>query len=220
MLLALGAALFFTPFQVFMKAADKGDGGALPRSVGLYTFSWSLGMAAGPFVSAFVWNRFGWQSCYALSIALSVGTALGVFFLKHHAEEYPAPPEGTQTDRTKSKRRSAVDYSGMPDLAWLGWLCSGIGCLTVAVLRSYLPSSATVLGSPRANQGILLALISGSQAVTALALCRSRMWMYKALPIALFGICGVVFHDFSKDNACTSIRHAKQVEKCGGLVVT
>ncbi len=80
----------------------------------------------------------------------------------------------------------------MPDLAWLGWLCSGIGCLVVAILRSYLPSSATVMGISRVDQGILLALISGSQALTGLALCRSRMWMYRAAPIFLFGTCGVV----------------------------
>ena len=191
MLMAVGSSLFFIPFQVFMKAVDKGDGDVLPRSVGLYTFSWSAGMAAGPFVSAFVWDRFGWQWCYGLGIALSVITALGILFLKHHAEEHPNSTRSHQSDTAKPKRRSAVDYSGMPDLAWLGWLCSGVGCLTVVVLKSYLPSSATVMGISRVNQGILLALISGSQALTGLTLCRSRMWMYKALPIALLGTCGV-----------------------------
>ena len=47
------------------------------------------------------------------------------------------------------------------------------------------------MGIPRAEQGILLALVSGSQALTGLILCRSRLWMYKAWPILLFGICGV-----------------------------
>ncbi len=187
MLLALGAAFFFTPFQVFMKAVDQGDGGALPRSVGLYTFSWSAGMAAGPFISALIWNRFGWQPCYALGIVLSLATALGVFLLKYHAEEHPAAAE----ELRKAERHPAIDYSGMPNLAWLGWLCSGIGCLAVGLLRSYLPSSATVMGIPRAEQGILLALVSGSQALTGLILCRSRWWMYKVLPISLFGACGV-----------------------------
>jgi MFS family permease len=174
-----------------MKAVDKGEGGALPRSVGLYTFSWSTGMATGPFVSAFIWNRFGWQPCYALDIALCAATALGVFLLKHHAEEHPAATEKLLKNKTEPKRHSAIDYSTMPDLAWLGWLCSGIGCLAVAMLRSYLPSSATATGIPRAEQGMLLALASGSQALTGLALCRSRLWMYKPLPVALFGICGV-----------------------------
>ena len=79
----------------------------------------------------------------------------------------------------------------MPDLAWLGWVCSGVGCITVALLRSYLPSSATVVGISRVQQGILLALISGSQALTGLVLCRSRIWMYEAWPISIFGACGV-----------------------------
>lgn len=188
MLLALGTAFFFTPFQVFMKAVDQGVEESLPRSVGLYTFSWSAGMATGPFVSAFVWNRFGWQPCYALGIVLSTATALGIFLLKHHAEESPATAQAPR----ETVRRSGINYTGMPDLAWLGWLCSGVGCLAVAVLRSYLPSSATVMGIPRAEQGLLLALVSGSQALTGLALCRSRLWMYKAWPIFLFGFCGVV----------------------------
>lgn len=192
MLMAVGTALFFTPFQVFMKAVDQGDSGALPRSVGLYTFSWSAGMAAGPFVSAFVWARFGWPACYVLSIALCAVTALGIVFLKHHANEKREPAEQPLTDSDQPKRRLPVDYSNQPDLARLGWLCAGAGCLTVAVLRSYLPSSATVMGIPRMSQGILLALISGSQALTGLALCRSRLWMYKALPVLLFGTCGVV----------------------------
>ena len=187
MLMALGTAFFFTPFQVFMKAVDQGDGEALPRSVGLYTFSWSAGMAAGPFVSAFIWNRFSWQPCYALGVALSVATAAGIFLLKHHAEEHRT----TEKKPLEPKHSPAADYSSMPDLAWLGWICSGIGCLAVAVLRSYLPSSATAAGIPRAEQGILLALVSGSQALTGLILCRSRLWMYKALPVSLFGLCGV-----------------------------
>ncbi len=193
MLLAVGSAFFFTPFQVFMKAVDQGDETTLARSVGLYTLAWSSGMAAGPFVSVFVWRRFGWQSCYALSIALCVITALGVLFLRHHAKENHTPAKTAHSSDHKSKRRRPpVDYSGMPDLAWLGWLCSGIGCLTVAILRSYLPSSASVMGISRVEQGILLALISGSQALTGFALCQSRMWMYRALPISLFGTCGVV----------------------------
>jgi predicted MFS family arabinose efflux permease len=114
-----------------------------------------------------------------------------VFLLKHHAEEHPAPAQERLEKRINPERRPVVDYSGMPDLAWLGWLCSGIGCLAVTVLRSYLPSSATVMGISRAEQGILLALISGSQALTGLALCRGRLWMYKALPVSLFGACGV-----------------------------
>ncbi len=186
MLIAVGTALFFTPFQVFMKAVDKGDDGALPRSVGLYTFSWSAGMAAGPFLSAFVWARFGWPACYALSILLCALTALGIFFLKHHAEGETRP---TEKPPAKAPRRP-IDYSAMPDLAQLGWICSGVGCLAVAVLRSYLPSSATIMEIPRVQQGLLLALISGSQALTGLALLRSRLWMYRATPVLLFGACG------------------------------
>jgi MFS family permease len=189
---AVGTAMFFTPFQVFMKAVDKGDAGALPRSVGLYTFSWSSGMAAGPFIGAYIWKFFGWQTCYATNVVICVVIAFGVVFLKHHAESDDVPAGNDRSDENPlGGETGAIDYANMPDLAWLGWLCAGAGCLTVAVLRSYLPSSATAAGIARADQGILLGLLSASQALTGLALCRSRTWMYKALPTALFACSGV-----------------------------
>ena len=187
MLQALGSALFFVPFQVFMKAVDQGDETALPRSVGLYTFAWSSGMAIGPFISAIIWQRQGWAACHILAIALCAATAVGILFLKHHAEVKTA-----SETKIKSANRPTYDYSNMPDLAWLGWLCAGLGCLAIALLKSYLPSSASVMGISRLDQGILFALISGTQALTGLVLSRSSIWMYKALPIFLFGICGVV----------------------------
>ncbi|MCK5844642.1 MAG: MFS transporter [Victivallales bacterium] len=193
-LIAVGTALFFTPFQVFMKAVDKGDDGALPRSVGLYTFSWSMGMAAGPFIGAYIWDFFSWQTCYYTSAVFCAIIAIGVYMLKHHAEsdEALAADSSGDVDVSVTVSEKEIDYSKMPDLAWLGWICSGIGCLTVTLLRSYLPSSATVMDIPRADQGILLGLLSASQAFTGLTLCRSRKWMYKALPTAMFALCGVI----------------------------
>lgn len=190
--IAVGTALFFTPFQVFMKAVDKGDDGALPRSVGLYTFAWSSGMAAGPFIGGYIWNFFNWQACYYTSAVLCAIIAIGVFILKHHAESEESVVEDREVEPLSTVTENEIDYSKMPDLAWLGWICSGIGCLTVALLRSYLPSSATVMDIPRADQGILLGVISGSQALTGLMLCRSRKWMYEALPTAMFALCGVI----------------------------
>ncbi|MCK5845515.1 MAG: MFS transporter, partial [Victivallales bacterium] len=191
-LLSIGTALFFIPFQVFMKAVDKGDDGALPRSVGLYTFAWSSGMAAGPFIGANIWNYFGWRVCYFTSAVFCVIIALGVLMLKHHAKTAGDPPPSSDEKLEQGKPdENSVDYLKMPDLAWLGWVCSGVGCVTVAVLRSYLPSSATVAGISRGDQGILLFLISASQALTGLALCRSRTWMYEVVPTALFACCGV-----------------------------
>lgn len=187
-LTALGTGFVFTPFQVFMKAVDRGNGDLLPRSVGLYTFSWSSGAAAGPFVSAFVWNRYGWQACHGIGIALSIITGAGILLLKHHAAAHPVAGGDASPDTNSP---CALDYSGMPDLAWLGWLCSGVGCLVLGVLTSYLPSSATAMGIPRSHQGILLALVSAFRALTRLAMCRSRMWMYKAWPVLLSGVCGI-----------------------------
>jgi MFS family permease len=192
-LVAIGTAMFFTPFQVFMKAVEKGDAGALPRSVGLYTFSWSAGMAAGPFIGAYIWKFFDWPACYYLNVVICVIIVCGILFLKHHATDTGPRRENAPTSAGAGRPRTpGIDYAAMPDLAWLSWICAGVGCLTVAVLRSYLPSSATAAGIPRSAQGVLLGLLSASQALTGLALCRSRKWMYEPLPVVLFATCGVI----------------------------
>ena len=86
---AIATACFFVPFQVFMKTVEQSQTTGISRSVALYTFSWSMGLCGGPFISAYVWEYFGWQWCHALNILFAATTIVGIILLRHHAHAEP-----------------------------------------------------------------------------------------------------------------------------------
>lgn len=185
-LIGVGTAFFFTPFQVFMKSLEHGEDGSVVRSTALYTFSWSFGMACGPFICGYVWPHFGWQWCYVLNAIMGLAIALGIWLLNKYAHQH----HGVAQNAGKSSNK--VDYTKMPDLAWLGWLAAGIGCITVAVVRSLFPVKAAILELSKTDQGLILAIVSFTQAFVGLAFIRSKFWMYKPIPVAIFSLFGLL----------------------------
>jgi DHA1 family quinolone resistance protein-like MFS transporter len=197
-LAGVAAALFFVPFQVFMKAVDGVDSKPLTYSTGLYTFAWSMGFAVGPFVSGFLMEMgtvlpggetSGWKyACYfAVGAALLSGTA--IYLLKHLVQRQPqvASPD------TAAAVKPAADYSRQPDLAWLGWVSGGVGVVLITFVRAVFPVRAEAgLHLARSTQGMLFFLVSLSQALTGLLLCRSRYWMYRPRAVAAFGVVGIL----------------------------
>lgn len=194
----VAAALFFVPFQVFMKAVDRVDSKPLTYSTGLYTFAWSMGFAVGPFISGFLMELGpaasdgqtpGWKyACYvAAGAALVCGVA--IFLLKHLVRRQPQE----QTGEPARAGKPAADYSRQPDLAWLGWVSGGVGVLLITCVRAVFPVRAeTDLHLTQSVQGLLFFLVSLSQALAGLALCRSRYWMYRPSAIAVFGAVGIL----------------------------
>jgi MFS family permease len=185
-LMGLATAFFFTPFQVFMKSMELGEDGSVVRSTALYTLSWSIGMACGPFVCGYVWPNFGWQWCYVMNAIMGLSVMFGIWMLsKHTGRHHAATCNSGKSSRTE-------DYSKMPDLAWVGWLAAGVGCITVAVIRSLFPVKAALLELSKTDQGLILAIVSFTQAFVGLAFIRSKYWMYKPLPVVLFSLSGVL----------------------------
>ena len=74
----------------------------------------------------------------------------------------------------------------------MGWLAAGVGCITVAVIRSLFPVKAALLELSKTDQGLILAIVSFTQAFVGLAFIRSKYWMYKPLPVVLFSLSGVL----------------------------
>ncbi|MFA6569574.1 MAG: MFS transporter, partial [Victivallales bacterium] len=185
-LIGVATAFFFTPFQVFMKSLEHGEDGGVIRSTALYTFSWSFGMACGPFVCGYVWPNFGWKWCYALNAIMGLAVAFGIWKLSKYASRHH------ETAGAAGKPSQAGDYSNTPDLAWLGWLAAGIGCISVAVVRSLFPVKAAILELSKTDQGLILAIVSFTQAFIGLAFIRSKFWMYKPVPVAIFSLSGLL----------------------------
>jgi len=191
MCVGAAAALFFAPFQIFMKTVDSGAGRSLSLSVGLYTFSWSMGFAAGPLVSGLLMQAesgegTGWKYACMVGAAAAAVTACGIHWLKPLAEQQKrAPP-------TAEKAVDASRYSRLPDLAWLGWCVAGVGVLARGIVFTLFPVQAVrTLDMAEGHQGLVLFLLSAAQGVTALFLTRGRVWMYRWRLPALFGAVGV-----------------------------
>lgn len=181
-------AFFFVPFQVFMKAVEHGKPEGVVRSASLYTFSWSMGFAAGPFVAGMLWD-VGWQWCHLGNVLGGVAVAGGVVLLRHLAHHQPAAmshPTGERIDPP-----ALPDRATLPDLAWLAWIAGGVGFLVQSLIRGVLPTTCKEIDIPESTQGTTLALISVTQGLVALTFLRSRRWMYRAAPVGMFGLIGL-----------------------------
>lgn len=191
LVVGLGSSFFFCSFQVFMKASDKDVHAGLVRSTALYGFAWSCGIASGPFIASFVWGYLapenGWKYCYWISIVLVLSVAAAAWPLKYYIEKLHK-----RTPEPAAGNKARVDYSRMPDLVWLGWLTAGLGCLTVSLIRTIFPYKAEILKVSTDELGLIMALVSYSQGFFSLLLVKSRYWMYKAVPMLLFSLCGIV----------------------------
>ena len=195
-LTGLCGAMFFTPFQVFMRAVEDGKPAGVRRSTALYTFSWSFGMACGPFLSGFIIQWSNWRGCHIMNAVIGVIVGIGIYMMKHHAETHPKSAEvetAEAVETTEDKpEESTKEYADLPDLAWMGWVFAGVGCFSVAIIRSFFQYRAEPLGIPDAEQGTVLALVSFSQSFTALFLGRFHFWMYQRFMPFILTICGAV----------------------------
>lgn len=197
-LAGVAAAFFFVPFQVFMKAVDSGHEKPVTYSTGLYTFSWSMGFAAGPLAAGGLMElgaatsggpEMGWKYACAFSALVAGLSCLGVMQLRHLARKRPA----TAASPGQPALPQGCDYSRMPDLAWLGWVAGAILVLTITFIRGVFPVRAEAgLHLSQGLQGTLFFLLSVAQAFTGLALCRSRFWMYRTGPALAFGLAGML----------------------------
>ena len=197
-LAGIATALFFVPFQVFMKAVDGANNKPVTYSTGLYTFAWSLGFAVGPFISGILMDlgtvtpdggNSGWKYACYFAAGASALTGVSIYFLKDLAQsrhDHPTDDNGVKPVTP------ALDYSQQPDLAWLGWVSAGVGVITITFVRAVFPvRMETSLHLTQSLQGFLFFLVSLAQALTGLALTQSRYWMYRAKSVAIFGCLGI-----------------------------
>ena len=191
-LMGVATAMFFTPFQVFMKVVGEGRRRSIIRSVGLYTLSWSSGYALGPFAAAFLWERVGWMGCHGINAMATLAVAVATGLLKHHATSHPVSATGQTEAMPAPASEDATEYSNMPDLAWMGWLFSGIGCMAITLIRGLFPCTGVDCRLARIDQGLILCTLSATQALLGFALGWARQWMYRPLPVLAFGVCGVL----------------------------
>ncbi len=199
-LFGVAVAFFFPPFMVFMKDVTAGPsqgrrgaprpgmaGGrtqarGLLESTATYTFAWSLGLGAGPFIAGFVWNAAGWQWVFVLDAGLAIFTGVGIVLLSRRVA-------GAGTAAAPGQ---ALNGEQKPDMAWVGWTTCSFLLLVMAAVRGLFPSTAVLRSVSKPDQGIVLGLICLGQAAVSLVIRRNKHWMYAVGPVAGLGAAGSV----------------------------
>lgn len=187
----IAMAGFFVPFQVFMKEVGQGRNKSVNYSVGLYTLSWSMGYALGPFMAGLAWEQVGWRGTHLGCSAAALLVGLMTYVLKHSAHPRSVPSAEGPAIEPAAPPPPPADYSRMPDLAWMGWVFSGLGCLAVRLIFGLFPSSAAGYAIPKVEQGLTLFILSATQAGMGLLLSRFLWWMYRPAPMLLAGVLGI-----------------------------
>ncbi len=192
-LLGLGAVgpLYCAAAQVLIKRFDSGTSAGILKATGKYTFSWSTGVATGPFVTGFVWSLFpqnGWMIPVGVLALNYAGMMLAGFLLRGPN----AAPKDSAVPKTAAPQEDPV-YRGKPALVMTGWILGAAGGVIIAVLRSYLPYKTNALSFDKAWEGVILALISYSQALVGLSLAKwGKYWMYSVPKMVILCLCGVL----------------------------
>ena len=179
--IGLTHTMFYVPYPVFFKTIDAGGGRSVSSSVGVYTFAWSLGMAAGPLWSGFLFQETagglaGWQLCLVFTIASCLAVAWGIGHVRRRGSHTLdlAPPENDN-----------------PDFARLSWLAALCGTFAFSLVRSLFPAGAVRIGLSEDMQGGVIFTMGVCQAVSALLLTRLPFWMYRPRVLGLAGAMGV-----------------------------
>ena len=178
-LTGVAAATYCTSFQVFAKSIEQDQNTGVVRATALYTASWSLGMASGPFV----FGLLPVGVSFIINAVLGLVIAGGIIAVSKNVQrrEYAAAEQ----------RSSASEVCQLPDCVLAGWIIGGVGTIAIFVIRSLVPYRANLLAFSRAEAGMVLAAVSFVQAFTALALIKVKTMMYKPLPVILAGALGI-----------------------------
>lgn len=176
-------ALFFTPFQMYMKRYIPDGKSGIVHSTALYTGSWSMGFALGPILFGLLEPQTAFICCIAAGVLMAAGFCILEFMPRLRASQESLPGAASE----------AVDYSRFPDMVWMGYLVGGIGCVVIALVRTMGPfRGVTVLKLSREEMGIIIAAVSFAQSIVGYMLYFSRNWMYKKIPGILLNSVGII----------------------------
>ena len=180
-LTGIAAATYCTSFQVFAKSIEQDQNTGVVRATALYTASWSLGMATGPFVFGLLPVNLSFVINAVLGLVIAGGIVAVSKNVQQHEKKIVEEQEVVQSET-----------GGMPDCVWAGWIIGGVGTIAIFVIRCLVPYRANLLEFSRAEAGLILAAVSFVQAFTALVLINVKTMMYKVFPVVFAGSCGIV----------------------------
>ena len=185
-------ALYCTPFQVFSKSLETTGRktslltGAV-HSASLYTASWSLGIAIGPFIFGFLSYKTG----FSLNALFGILIGISLWGIDRAVRKKDAVPPVSATE-DQPQENPQEEKMVFPDMVMVGWLLGLAVSISVTIARTMIPNRAVALDFSRTDAAMILCTLSVVQSLFALAMYRSRKWMYKVLPVAFLGVCGII----------------------------
>ncbi len=188
-LAGVGAALFCTPFQLFAKSLESNENHIKPdtaKATAFYTASWSVGLASGPLVFA----RLPYKTGFLITLFLAVGVTLLLLLVSFLIKKNVSESKNAESE--KSPQISPEYISVKSRLAVLGWLIGVTGTFAVSIIRALWPKHADLMDVSRDHAAYVLALVSYSQAVTAILFCKSKRWMYSKSAAIWMGLVGIL----------------------------
>ncbi|MBO5822547.1 MAG: hypothetical protein J6R86_06000 [Lentisphaeria bacterium] len=187
-LLGIGFGFYCSSFQVWCRELEQNSASGIAMATGKYTMAWSLGFASGALTFGMLNAAIAFSICFAVGVLVAAGVALIDLYLKKH----PIAPATHSAPDVPSAADAIV--SRFPDYAWVGWIVGGIVSLAVNQLRSMLQPHGAAIGIANLKETMAITLMTVSlvQGLTALFLVKSRIWMYKLLPLILIALTGAV----------------------------
>jgi len=173
-------SLYFNAYQVYMLGINEQDGRPLAALAGHFTFSWSLGFAAGPFVSSLLRSVVTWsQTLYvAAALAALIGALLYTFNPARRDNAASGVSPRATGDAGAARRPNLIGP------AWLGLL---VGWTVYNAVLIYWPVQAVQQDVPAALRGLVEFLAALAQAFSALALVSVSRWQHKPGWLAALG---------------------------------
>jgi predicted MFS family arabinose efflux permease len=174
-------ALFFQPFQIYMKLKD-GNSRGLAFAAGMYTASWSIGFGIGPSIAGFFIDHYSWRMAYLVCALIPLATALVfglVFDDRPTAHQGPLPPPDGPLPAPQT------------DLVLSGWIGAFLGVATYAVLRIIFPQKGLSMGLSSFAIGLILGCQGVLQGLVNLAYIKRSRWIDTIAYPMIWGCLGV-----------------------------
>lgn len=196
-LVGVGFAFYCTPYQVLIREFEAGVRHGIARAVALYSFSWSFGVATGPFLVGMLWSRYpecGWQIACGINAVLALAITFSIRPLRRKVLAQPKTSPATagmDADLRLADPALPPPAAARPDLAWLGWTMLLVGLGGITLIRTLFPYKADALKISIADLGGITATVYFVHAGISLLLIRSRKWMYQVTWPVLFTLLGV-----------------------------
>ena len=174
-LMGIVSAFYCIPFQVF--AGSDSVSSRADKAAALYTFSWSIGTAAG----CLGFGSLPEKWAYTVNVFIGV---LMIFLASRASQPVKKNPE------------NPAEETAYCDQMKSAWVFCGTAAFAMLMLNALLPWRGVELKLGQFWSGASLALLRFAQSFAALALINARKWMYggKALGIAaVLGTGSMIF---------------------------